>query len=89
MQIITVLWGISILVAVLGGVPYMIWVIWTALRKNWKKVGWLMGFPLCFFALLTGVTVIVKSASDAQYVRDIYGADADLKLRNAHLRAWN
>ncbi|MBK1790055.1 hypothetical protein [Persicirhabdus sediminis] len=78
MQIITVLWGISILLAVLGGIPYAIWMVRSAMRKNWRKVGILVVLPLGFFALLAGTTVIVEFYAQGQYVKNTYDSQGDL-----------
>jgi hypothetical protein len=78
MQIITALWGISIILAVLGGIPYAICMVRAAMRKNWRKVGLLIAVPVGFFALLSVATGIADSYSQGRYVKDTYDAEGDL-----------
>ena len=78
MQIITAIWGISIVVGLLGCIPYAIWMIRNALKKRWKKVGIQFGVPAAFFALLAGATAISQSYASDGYTKDFY--DTDVKL---------
>ncbi len=78
MQIVTSIWGLSIIVAILGCIPYAIWVTRTAIKKRWKKVGIQVGAPIAFFAILIGVTAIAAADASARYFSNIYDTDVEL-----------
>jgi len=78
MQILTAIWGIFFLMALVGCIPYSIWIIRTALKKRWKKLGMQLGVPAAFVALLAGATAIAQSYASDRYDRDCYGTDVKL-----------
>ncbi len=75
MQIVTSIWGWSIVVAILGFIPYVIWSIRTAIKKNWKKFGIQIGAPVAYFAILIGISVYSESGAQDQYLKDLYDTD--------------
>jgi hypothetical protein len=78
MQIVTSIWGWSILAVILGCIPYIIWVTRTAIKKRWKKVGIQVGAPVVYFAALAGITALANSGASDRYFRDTYDAEAKL-----------
>jgi hypothetical protein len=78
MQIIMSIWALSLVVGLLGCIPYAIWIIRTAIKKRWKKVGIQFAIPTAFFALLAGATAIAQSYASDRYSKDFY--DTDVKL---------
>lgn len=77
MPLLTALWGLSIIVALLGGIPYGIWITRCALKKQWRKVCVQVAAPISCFALLLGVTALGASREASNYVRDSYDANAE------------
>jgi hypothetical protein len=75
MQIVTTIWGVSVLVAILGFIPYAIWVLRSAMKKHWKKVGILFGAPVAYFSALIGVTALTNLGASDRYFRDTYDAE--------------
>lgn len=77
MQLVTSIWGWSIILAILGCIPYTIWVARTAIKKRWKKVGFLVGAPAAYFAVLVGITALANSGASDRYFRDTYDAEGN------------
>jgi hypothetical protein len=75
MQIVTSIWGWSILAVILGCMPYAIWVTRTAIKKHWKKLGIQVAAPVVYFAVLAGITAFANSGASDRYFRDIYDAE--------------
>jgi hypothetical protein len=72
MQIVTAIWGWSILAVILGCIPYAIWVTRTAVKKCWKKVGIQVGIPVVYFAVLSGISALANSGASDRYFRDTF-----------------
>jgi hypothetical protein len=75
MQIVTSIWGWSILAVLLGCIPYTIWVTGTAIKKRWKKVGIQVAAPVVYFSALAGITALANSGASDRYSRDTYDAE--------------
>ena len=92
MQYVTEIWALSMIVTLIGCIPYGIWVTRSALKKRWKKVAIQIGAPVAFFALLVGATPIANSYASDRYFRDLYDTDvelADPKFEYDSDRAFN
>jgi len=72
------LWGIAFLVTFFGCIPYLIWVIRTASRKNWKKLGYQIGIPIVAFLILSGVTAVDEHFARKRYYEDLFDAKGEL-----------
>lgn len=73
-----VLRGIVLLIAIFGCIPYAIWLITTACKRRWKKLGLQLGIPFVGFLLLLGATKITDSLAYERYLRNTYDVDVDL-----------
>lgn len=73
-----VVWGIVALVTIFGCIPYLVWVIRTALRKNWRKVGYQIGVPMVVFLILSGVTAMDDHFALKRYYEGLFDSKADL-----------
>ena len=56
-DIVIAIWAIAFLVALLGCIPYGIWMIYTAVKKRWKRLTLQAAVPLAAFLVLMGVFV--------------------------------
>jgi hypothetical protein len=70
--------ALVMLVTILGCIPYLIWVIRTALRKNWRKVGYQIGVPIMVLLILLGVTKVDGHFARKGYYEDLFDAKVDL-----------
>lgn len=80
------------MVVILGFIPYAIWSIRTAIKKNWKKFGIQVGAPVVYFAILIGISVFTESGAQDQYLKDVYDADvefADPVFKDESPRSFN
>ena len=71
------IWLIAFGVVVLGGIPYLIWVIISALNKRWRKLVILAAVPVAAFGILLITTGIIDRAEYKNYLSDIYDTDVD------------
>lgn len=78
MKYVTAIWGMFVMAALVGGIPYGIWVARSAVKKRWKMVGILVGVPAVFLSLLVGATVIADSHAADRRFRDLYDTDSEL-----------
>ncbi|QDT01341.1 BCD family MFS transporter [Adhaeretor mobilis] len=77
-DIVTAIWGIALLVTLLGCIPYGIWIIYTAVKKRWKRLGLQIGIPIIAFGLLAGASAIVNAGADERYLEGLYDTEVDL-----------
>lgn len=70
--------GIVLSVAFLGGIPYVIWITYTAYHRRWKRVALQIGLPLLAVALLWVVDVATASLQYANYLTGIFGTEVPL-----------
>jgi hypothetical protein len=75
---LTGLWVIATLISFLGCIPYFGWVIYTATKKRWKRVGVQLGIPLAFYAVLLGASTIASVYERKQYFIDLFDAMAEV-----------
>jgi hypothetical protein len=77
-KLLSGIWAISALLTFLGCIPYLVWVIYTAIKKRWKRVGLQLGIPLAFYALLLGASAIASVYEREQYFVDLFDAKGEL-----------
>jgi len=77
-DIVIAIWAIAFLVALLGGTPYGIWMIYTAVKKRWKRLGLQVAVPLAAFLVLVGVSWIVNEVAHERYLEGLYDTRVDL-----------
>lgn len=71
----------SLVIAALAAIPYGIWAIITASRKQWRKLAWQLGLPVAYFAVL-GVADEIATRIESR--RDLQGYfDAKVVLPGA------
>lgn len=78
--LVTAVWCISILVVLIGIIPYAIWVARTAVKRRWKKFGLQLAIPIVASILLIGLTRLALSIADDHYLQDLYDTEVDLGL---------
>ncbi len=71
-HMVTAIWGIAFVVTLFGCIPYGIWVIYTAVKKRWKRVGLQVGIPLAALVLLLGVSAIVNTGAEQRYLDGLF-----------------
>ena len=71
------IWLIAFGAAVLGGIPYLILMIVTAVKKRWRKFGILAAVPVVAYGLLVITTGFIDRAAYKSYLSDIYGTTVD------------
>jgi hypothetical protein len=67
-EALTYIWSVTILIAILGAIPYLIWMYRTARKRLWRKLGLLVTFPALYFGALSSVSYI---ADDYAYAREL------------------
>jgi hypothetical protein len=77
-DIVIAIWAIAFLVALLGCIPYGIWMIYTAVKKRWKRLGLQVAVPLAAFLVLMGVSWIVNELAHERYLEGLYDTRVDL-----------
>ena len=76
-EFVLALWGTAFLVTFFGCIPYLIWVIRTAIRKNWKKLGYQIGVPIVAFLVLAGVSEVENSFAQKRYFEELFGVKGE------------
>ena len=77
-NVITAIWAIFFIIAVLGCIPYGIWIILTAIKKRWQKLSLQIAIPVATYILLLVFAYFGESYIKAQYDRNIYDSDGNL-----------
>jgi hypothetical protein len=77
-DIVTAIWGIAFLVTLFGCIPYGIWMIYTAVKKRWKRLGLQIGIPIAAFGLLMGISSILNAGAHDRYLEGLYDTEVDL-----------
>ena len=70
-------WLIAFGVAVLGGIPYLIWLIVTAIKKRWCKFGILVAVPVVAYGLLVIATGFIDRAAYKTYLSEVFDTQVD------------
>lgn len=79
-EIVTAIVGIVLLIIIIGCIPYGIWMIYTAVKKRWRRLGLQAGIPIVVFSLLMGVASILNAVAYDQYIAELF--DTDVKLES-------
>ncbi len=77
-DIVIVIWAIAFLVALLGCIPYGIWMIYTAVKKRWRRLTLQVAGPLAAFLVLMGSSWIVNELAHERYLEGLYDTRVDL-----------
>lgn len=72
------IWLVAFLLGALAAIPYVIWMIATAVKKSWKKLGILVAIPLALFLTLRISTEVIDSFAYRAYLRGIYDTRVSL-----------
>ena len=76
--LLTVIQGIVLLITFLGCIPYGIWIIYSLIKKRWKRFAIQVAIPVVVYACFAGISVICRSKIHADYLTGLY--DAEVKL---------
>ena len=77
-DIVIAIWGIAFLVTLLGCIPYGIWMIYTAVKKRWKRLGLQIGIPIIGYGLLIAVSSMVNAVAYERYLEGLYDTEVSL-----------
>jgi hypothetical protein len=77
-DIVIAIWVIAFLVALLGCIPYGIWMIYTAVKKRWKRLTLQVAVPLSAFLVLMGISWIVNELAHERYLEGLCDTKVDL-----------
>lgn len=74
----TAVWGIAFLITLIGFIPYGILMIYTAVKKRWKRLVLQGAIPMVAFLLLTGISSIVNAGAYERYLEGLYDTKVHL-----------
>jgi hypothetical protein len=77
-EVVTALWGISLLIALVGCIPYGIWMIYTAVKKRWKRLGFMVAIPTSAILFLLGLTAIINAGEFERYLEGLFETEVVL-----------
>jgi hypothetical protein len=77
-DIVTAIWGIALLVALLGCIPYGIWLVYTAVKRRWKRLGVQIVIPIVAFGLLMAISSILNAGAYDRYLEGLYDTKVSL-----------
>ena len=77
-DILTATQGIVLLITILGCIPYGIWIIYSLIKKRWRRAVIQVAIPVAFYAFLAGISALCNSRIHAEYLTGLY--DAEIKL---------
>ncbi|MDP1581369.1 MAG: hypothetical protein Q8M02_13935 [Candidatus Didemnitutus sp.] len=67
-----------ILLSIVGGIVYLIWMIVTAFKKRWKKLGYQFASAVVYVGLLYVAGVLHDRYEEAQYFRGVFAVSGTL-----------
>lgn len=79
-DILTAIQSITLLVVILGCIPYGIWIIFSMVKKRWKRVIIQIVVPVIWLLSLWGVSAICAPIIHAGYLAALYDAKVTLGL---------
>ena len=79
-DILTAIQSITLLVVILGCIPYGIWIIYSMVKKRWKRVVIRIAVPGVWLLCLWGVSAICASKIHAEYLAALYDTEVTLGL---------
>ena len=71
-DIISIIWLLSIIIVIFGSIPYLIWIIKTLKKKEYKAFKKQLLYPSLFFIFLYGLTLIVNKVDRKIYLGNIF-----------------
>lgn len=72
------IWLIALGIGLLGGIPYTIWMGFTIVKKQWRRLLVQITTPMVLLGALLIVTIFVEKAAHKEYLRGIYDAEVEL-----------
>jgi len=79
-DILTAIQSITLLAAVLGCIPHGIWIIYSMVKKRWRRVIIQTAIPVGWLLGLWAVSAICAPIIRAQYLAELYDAEVTLGL---------
>jgi hypothetical protein len=77
-DLVTTMWGIAFLVALVGCIPYGIWIIYTVFKKRWKRVGIQIAIPVLALLVLWAASPVLNKKAYSKYLSNLYDTDITL-----------
>jgi len=77
-DIVTAIGGIVLLITILGCIPYGIWIIYSMVKKKWKRVSLQILIPVLVYASLAGVSALSSFKAHADYLVGLYDSEVEL-----------
>lgn len=77
-DILTATQSIVLLITILGCIPYGIWIVYSMIKKKWKRVGIQIGIPVAVYAMLIGASSLSGPMIQADYLKDLYDCEVSL-----------
>ena len=77
-DILTAIQGIVFLITILGCIPYGIWIIYSLIKKRWRRVVIQVAIPVAVYAFLAGISALCSSRIHADYLTGLYDAKVEL-----------
>ncbi len=66
---------VSFLVFLIAIVPYLIWTIYTGIKRRWKKLIYQLSVPTVIYIVIFAVTATIDHFEYSNYLRNIYDTD--------------
>ena len=76
---VVIMWGLAFLIAVVGCVPYGIWIIFNCVQKRWKRLSIKVAIPLVTLVTLVGITWVLQTVDNRRYYRGLFDAKVSLR----------
>lgn len=70
-----IIWLIALGVGLIGGIPYVIWMSVSIVKKRWRKLLIQIVVPMVILGLLVVATIFVEKAAAKEYLNGIYDAE--------------
>lgn len=71
-EFVICMWIIVLLTALVGGIPYTILIIYSAIKKNWKRVVFLLALPIGIFIVLCIFTLMISEKASYASLFNVY-----------------
>ena len=73
----SIIWMFALGAAALGGIPYLIWMVITVAKKQWRNLVILAVIPVLAYGILLVATGLVDRANNKEYLKGIYGTTVE------------
>ncbi|WP_236919136.1 hypothetical protein [Ereboglobus luteus] len=78
-DLMTGIWVTTALIAIIGFIPYGTWIVYTAVKKRWKKLGIQVAAPLIIYLMLISISPPVNKLGYKQYLKGLYGTNVNFE----------